>query len=267
MERRRFLTSSLAASTLALQGVRRLSANQGSSPNGREYYQLRKYHLESGPQLKLTNAYLEHALIPALNRLGISPVGVFNLDLGPETPMIYVLLPSTSLESLVAVDLHLAHDEEFLKGAAAFWAAPAKDPAFVRVESSLMIAFEGRPKLTVPPVSSQKGKRVFQLRTYESPSNADHLRKVEMFHDGEFDIFQRAGFWQVFYGDTLIGPRLPNLTYMLSFPSVAEMDSKWDAFRSDPQWKKLSASPKYSYESIVTNITNLILSPASYSQI
>ena len=25
------------------------------------------------------------------------------------------------------------------------------------------------------------------------------MRKVEMFHNGEFDIFQRAGFWQVFY--------------------------------------------------------------------
>ncbi|MDQ2774435.1 MAG: NIPSNAP family protein [Acidobacteriota bacterium] len=267
MQRRRFLTSSLAASTLALEGANLLKAQQPSSGTGREYYELRKFHLEQGPQQKLTSAYVEHALIPALNRLGISPIGAFNLDLGPETPTLYLLLPSTSLETLVTADLHLSKDEEFLQAAHPFWNAPAAQPAFVRMESSLMTAFEGHPKLTVPPVTAQNGKRVFQLRTYESPSNADHVRKVEMFHNGEFEIFQKAGFWQVFYGDTLIGPRLPNLTYMLSYPDLSELNDKWKAFMSDPEWKKLSSSPKYSYESLVTNITNLILSPTPYSQI
>ncbi len=116
-------------------------------------------------------------------------------------------------------------------------------------------------------VTAQHGKRVFQLRTYESPSSQDHVRKVEMFQHGEFEVFQRSGFWQVFYGDMLIGPRMPQLTYMLSFPEVAEMDAKWDAFRNDPQWKKLSSDPRYSYESIVNSISNLILTPASFSQI
>jgi hypothetical protein len=267
LQRRRFLTSSLAASTLALEGANLLKAQQPSSGAGREYYELRKFHLEQGPQSKLTNTYVEHALIPALNRLGISPIGAFNLDLGPETPTLYLLLPSTSLETLVTTDLQLSKDEEFLRAAHPFWNAPATQPAFVRMESSLMSAFEGHPKLTVPPVTAQNGKRVFQLRTYESPSNADHVRKVEMFHSGEFEIFQKAGFWQVFYGDTLIGPRLPNLTYMLSYPDLSELNGKWKAFMSDPDWKKLSSSPKYSYESLVTNITNLILSPTPYSQI
>jgi hypothetical protein len=130
-----------------------------------------------------------------------------------------------------------------------------------------MIAFQGWPKLVVPPATAQKSSRVFQLRTYESPSIRDHQRKVEMFHSGEFDVFQRAGFWQVFYGDKLIGERLPNLTYMLSFPDVSEMNAKWNAFRADPEWKKLTASSKFNFESIVTNVSNLILNPASYSQI
>ena len=77
----------------------------------------------------------------------------------------------------------------------------------------------------------------------------------------------RETIYEVLYGDTLIGSRLPNLTYMLSFPDLAEMNAKWDAFRSDPEWKKLSSSPKYSFESIVTNISNLVLSPTSFSQI
>ena len=55
-----------------------------------------------------------------------------------------------------------------------------------------MIAFEGWPKLVLPPATAQHGKRVFQLRTYESPSQEDHVRKVDMFHNGEFEIFARA---------------------------------------------------------------------------
>ena len=261
MERRRFLTSSLAASTLAFAG--KLGA-QETAGKPREYYELRKYHMQSGPQTKLTESYVSGALIPALNRMGMSPIGAFNLSIGPETPTLYVLIPSTSIEALVTADLHLAQDKAFLQAAEPFWNAPATAPPYVRIESSLMIAFEGWPKLT-PPAS--RGKRVFQLRTYESPTNQDHVRKVEMFHNGEFEIFQKAGFGQVFYGDSLIGPRLPNLTYMLTFGDIGEMNAKWAAFGSDPDWKKLSASPRYAFEQIVSNITNLILTPTDFSQI
>jgi hypothetical protein len=265
LQRRDFLTSSLSAAAVALAPNE--AGAQAPAGKAREYYELRKYKLQQGPQSKLLQSYLADALIPALNRMGFSPIGAFNLDLGPETPALYLLIPSSTLESLVTAELQLAKDEEFMKAAAPFWSAPATAPAFERIESSLMIAFEGWPRLVVPPVTAQHGKRVFQLRTYESPSQQDHVVKVDMFHHGEFEVFQRAGFWQVFFGDTLIGPRLPQLTYMISFPDISEIDAKWDAFRSDPQWKKLSALPKYSSEAIVSNISNLILRPASFSQI
>ncbi|HMD20472.1 MAG TPA: NIPSNAP family protein, partial [Alloacidobacterium sp.] len=260
MERRRFLTASLAASAMAFTGK---SGGQETAGKPREYYELRKYHMQSGPETKLTESYVSGALIPALNRMGMSPIGAFNLSIGPETPTLYVLIPSTSVEALVTADLHLAQDKAFMQAAEPFWNAPATAPPYVRIESSLMIAFEGWPKLT-PPAS--RGKRLFQLRTYESPTNQDHVRKVEMFHNGEFEIFQKAGFGQVFYGDSLIGPRLPNLTYMLTFGDIGEMNAKWAAFGSDPDWKKLSASPRYAFEQIVSNITNLILTPTDFSQ-
>jgi hypothetical protein len=262
LQRRHFLTTSLAAAAATIA-----PSNAQAQAKPREYYELRKYQMVSGTQGKLLQSYLADALIPALNRMGLSPIGAFNLDIGPETPALYLLIPSASLESLVTTELQLAKDDQFMKAAAPFWNAPASAPAYVRIESSLSVAFEGWPRLVVPPVTAQHGKRVFQLRTYESPSSQDHVRKVEMFQHGEFEVFQRSGFWQVFYGDMLIGPRMPQLTYMLSFPEVAEMDAKWDAFRSDPQWKKLSSDPRYSYESIVNSISNLILTPASFSQI
>jgi hypothetical protein len=263
LQRRDFLTSSLAAAAVALNPT--LSSAQTGKP--RQYFELRKYQLQSGPQTKLLQNYLSDALIPALNRMGFTPIGVFNLDLGPQSPATYVLIPSNSLETLVTSELQLAKDDQFMKAAAPFWAAPAAAPPFVRVESQLMLAFEGYPQVTTPPVTAQHGKRVFQLRTYESPSQQDHVRKVEMFNSGEFDIFQKAGFWNVFFSDTLIGPRLPQLTYMVAFPELADIDVKWDAFRDHPDWKKLSAEARFSFEPIVSNIDSLILRPATFSQI
>jgi hypothetical protein len=264
MQRRRFLTSTLTASATAALSA---PSAQPAETSARQYYELRRYHLVSGPQQKLTSAYLEQALIPGLNRLGMNPVGVFDLYLGPETPSVYVLIPANSIDALVTSEFRLAKDDEYLRAGEPFLKAPAKEPPFERVESSLLSAFEGYPKLTVPPVTASHGKRVFQLRTYESPSVHDHQVKVEMFNSGEYGVFERAGFWSVFYGDTLIGPRLPNLTYMLSFPDLADMDKMWTKFSADPEWKKLSGSSKFSFEAIVSNIANFVLKPTAFSQI
>ena len=270
MKRRSFLTSTLSTSAVALVGSAKSSDAQSvhtQSAPAREFYELRQYKLENGPQNQLTQHYLESALIPALNRLGMNNIGAFNLYLGPETPMLYLLIPSNSLEALATAELNLALDEDYQKAGNAFLKAPAKEPPYQRVESQLLVAFEGFPKLTPPPVTAKHGTRVFQLRTYESPTNSDHRIKVDMFHHGEFEYFQKAGFWQVFYGDALIGPRLPHLTYMLSFSDLAEMETMWAAFSNNPDWKKLSSSQTYNFESIVSNIDSLILKPTSYSQI
>jgi len=145
--------------------------------------------------------------------------------------------------------------------------APATAPAFTRMESSLLQAFERTPRLKLPPATATNAPRVFELRTYESPSDQDHKRKIEMMDTAEGAIFDKAGFFQVFYGDTLVGSRLPNLTYMISCESMAERDKKWAAFRNSPEWKNLSAQPRYASEAIVSNITNVILTPTAYSQV
>ena len=55
------------------------------------------------------------ALFPALARLGLGPIGALKLDIGPETPAYYLLIPGTSVETLAMLDLRLAEDPEFLK--------------------------------------------------------------------------------------------------------------------------------------------------------
>jgi hypothetical protein len=259
MDRRRFVAASLATSAATLVQNAKAQANPGRL---REYYQLRRYTLQTGPQVAMTEKYISEALIPTLAKRG-GPVGAFRLDIGPETPSFYVLIPIEGGAAAGTLEEELNRDDNYVKAAEPFWSAPAASPAFLRIDSSLLVAFEGWPRITPPA----KGKRIFQLRTYESPSYRDHIVKVQMFHSGEFEIFKNAGFEPVFFGDTVIGPRMPSLTYMLSFADSAELDAKWNVFRNDPAWKKLSADPRFAFEAIVSNITNLVLSPLEASQI
>ena len=259
MDRRTFISASLATSVTAVAQNSAPEANPGRT---REYYQLRRYTLQSGPQVAMTEKYISEALIPAVSRLGWGPVGAFRLDIGPETPTFYVLIPLNA-EHAGTLEEGLNRDDSYIKAGEPFWSAPASSPAFLRMDSALLAAFEGWPRITPPA----RGKRIFQLRTYESPSYRDHIVKVRMFHSGEFEIFKNAGFTPVFFGDTLIGPRMPSLTYMLSFADSTELDAKWNVFRNDPAWKKLSADPRFAFEATVSNITNLVLSPLDASQI
>src|SRR5580700_7434574 len=111
MERREFVKSALVAAGMATGAAFGAEPDEKAPAEARlEFYQLRTYTLRTGPQLALTQGYFERALIPALNRLEMGPVGVFKLDIGPETPTYYVLIPSTSAEALVALDTHLGKD-------------------------------------------------------------------------------------------------------------------------------------------------------------
>ena len=264
VERREFVKSALVTAGIASNAAFSTELDAQAPMEARqEFYQLRTYTLRTGPQLALMEGYLERALVPTLNRMEIGPVGVFKLDIGPETPTYYVLIPATSADALLALDARLGKDPEYVKGASGFRDAPATAPAFVRAERTLLSAFAGWPKVVAP----KKEKRIFQLRTYESPSQVAHVHKVQMFNDAEIGIFKRTGLTPVFFGDTLIGTRMPNLTYMLTFKDTAELTERWAAFRDDPEWKELSHRPGNTDAEIVSNISNLYLSPLSCSQI
>ncbi len=268
MNRRDFLTTSRAAAGAAgVSTLLRAPAAETGATAGREFYELRLYHLRRGPKQQLFDDFYREAAIPAMNRAGMAPIGVFNVATGPESPTMYVLIPHQSLESFATANDRVHADPEYKKAGAEFVNAPATDPSYVRVESSLMVAFDGMPKLEAPPWTAEKKPRLFELRTYESHSKKANKKKIEMFNVGEIAIFRRAGLVPVFFGETLIGPKLPNLTYMLAYESMAAHDASWGRFGSDPEWHKLSTMPGYTDPEIVCNISNLFLRPTGYSQI
>jgi len=143
----------------------------------------------------------------------------------------------------------------------AYLAADPAHPAYDRIESSLLKAFSHMPQMEIP----EKKDRLFELRCYESPSESAGQKKIEMFNDaGEIDIFKKIGARPVFFGETIIGLRRPNLTYMLCFDNMEGHDARWKAFGSDPEWKKISAIPEYSDAKLISKITRTFLSPTSY---
>jgi len=200
MKRREFLTKTVAASTLAGLGTASLTASaaQRSGAGGREYYELTVYRLKARADHALLDAYVEKAAIPALNRLGVKPVGVFTeIDL-KDGPALYLLGTYPSLEVFATATARLSADAEYQKAGAEYLNSPKTNPAFERIDSWLMLAFAGLPKLDLPAYCCERKPRVFEIRTYESYSELKAVKKVEMFNAGEIDLMRQVGLGPIF---------------------------------------------------------------------
>jgi hypothetical protein len=266
MKRREFLRTSLTVSTLA--GLSTASLNVPAAEAGganREYYELRIYRLKSGAKSEALESYLETAAIPAWSRLGIKPIGVFTERDSKEAPAVYVLIPYASLSAFSDTVAKLLADPELQKAGANYLQSPKDNPGFDRIDSWLMLAFAGIPKLEQPAYSRDRKSRMFELRTYESHSEVKALKKVEMFNSGEIDVMRETGLGPIFFGQALIGSNLPHLTYMLSAEDQDAHKKHWDAFGKHPVWNKLKNDPQYA--DTVSKIANHFLVPTSYSQI
>lgn len=261
MKRSAFLKSTAAVTGII--GMSRIVPNaEAADATALEYVEIRKYTLNSTAKQAILDAYLRDAAIPALNRLGIRNVGVFMPSEATEPPVVYVVLRHASLDQL-AKSTELLADAALAQKGAEYLDAPATDAVYERVESWLTKGIEGMPAMTPPA----KGCQVYQLRIYESHSEKAAKKKVEMFNLGELAIFKRCGLNPVFFGETIIGPLMPNLTYMVAFSDVAAKEQAWGTFRVDPDWVKLKSTPGFEDKAIVSRITNIVLVPAPYSQI
>ena len=231
-----------------------------------DFLELIKYRLLTGAKKNSVRDFYKDAAIPALNRLGISPVGIFTVKYGANDPSLYALLPHKNLESFLTLTDRLLADAEFMKAGDEFLNAPFSDPAFARMEKILLKCFSHQPSVNTPSGLLNNPSRIYEMRTYESHNIPAARKKIEMFNEGgEIEIFRKTGLFSVFFGETLAGPLMPNLTYMLVFNDMTERDKKWADFGNDPGWKKLSADPQY--KDTVSNITDVILAPDACSQV
>lgn len=260
MDRREFLAATAVAAASPLP---QLNALGQSAP--RQYFELRRYHLLPGVKQRAFIDFVGSVAIPAMNRAGVGRVGAFTVVYGENEPSLLLVLTHQTLDGMVSLRDRLPADAVYARAGAAILDAPMSDPAFVRVESTLLRAFDAMPALEPSAGAGTGTPRIFELRTYESHSDRAALNKLKMFNAGEIPIFRKAGLTPVFFGETVIGAKMPSLIYMVTFADMTARDAAWAAFGKDPEWKTLSADPQY--RDNVSAISDIILRPTAYSQI
>jgi hypothetical protein len=229
----------------------------------RQYYELRVYATKSAEQQKRVIDYWQNAAVPAYNRLGIQPIGVFTeIDDSP-TNSIYVLLPADSFAAFGEIPAKLAADAAYQKAAADFLNAPKTNAPYARFESTLLVAFDGMKRMVLPP--ADKKPNVFELRNYISSSENKGLNKIKMFESGEIGVMKEVGLAPIFYSRMLVGSKMPSLVYMTCGENLTDHANHWKAFSAAQVWKDLQADPQY--KDNVSTITKIILKRTAASQI
>ncbi len=242
------------------------AASEKSTAPDSQFFELRIYTFTSAEQHALVEGYWEKAAIPALNRLGIKTIGVFNeieSEDNPEVPRIVVLIPYDSLAQFAGINDRLNEDKKYTKNAAAYMDVDKKTPAYAKIESHLLHALKVKPKLKAPDTSKD---RIFEMREYQGHSEKANDLKMQMFNDVEADIFAESGLTAVFYSKTIIGKNRPSLFYMVTFDDMDDHAKDWDSFRKNPRWAAARKNPKYEGGG-VSDRSTYMLRPAKFSQI
>ena len=258
MKRRHFVKSSLLGtpSVMAANVLHKTSM----APQ-KELYEWREYEFNFNSPRSEVEKYFKNALIPAFNKYGIKTIGVFT-EMGKSDPAkVYMLIPYANMDDFKSLNEKVKIDEDYKKAAESFYNLPADKVPYNRVSSSLMLAFDGLPKLIVP----KNEPRIFEVRSYEGYSDDAVRRKILMFNKDEFDIFYKTGLNPVFFGEVIAGGNMPRLTYMITFKNMEEHDKNWAKFSADEVWKKISKAPEYS--NTVSKIYKTFLEPTAYSQL
>ena len=229
--------------------------------------ELRTYTLVDAQAEKKLDDYLQHALVPALARQGLGPIGVFGQSGEAEDGKIRVMLlvAGADAKSVTEAQAKLAADDAYLQAAEVYLNTPVDQPIVERIQSELLRSFDCWPRVVTPQQKTDGRSRLFELRIYESPTELRGQLKVEMFNSGEVPIFLDSGIVPVFMGQALIGDKMPNLTYMTVYDDEAKRGAAWKTFVDHPDWQELKQVEKY--KGTVSKIFKSDWLPKPYSQL
>jgi hypothetical protein len=235
----------------------------------KDIYEIRLYKLKSAEQVAATDNYLKETYLPAMHRMGIKQIGVFK-PISNDTAavkQIYVIVPYISLDAWRKTKSNVETDPVYAAAEKTFSEADTGHLPFFRVESTILEAFPDHPKL-MPTALKSNPDAIYEMRSYESPTDKLHRVKVKMFNaGGEITLFKRLDFQAIFYADVLSGSRMPNLVYMIVFPSAAARDEHWKAFGESPEWKTISTDPQYENKVSVSHIDSILMQRTAYSDL
>lgn len=236
------------------------------SAASRDFYQIQVYRLNGKVQEAKVDQFLKDAYLPALHRAGIQKVGVFKPIESDTTSgkRVFVWIPFQSLDQFASIQDKLANDAIYQAKGIDFLGAPFDNVPFLRKESILLKAFPDAPKYVIPNYKTAPSERIYELRSYEGPTENLFRQKAKMFNEGgEIKLFNMLGFNTVFSAEVISGSTMPNLMYLTTFADMTSHDEHWKAFGSHPVWKKLSALPEY--KNTVSKAVIRLLHPTDYS--
>lgn len=263
MRRRDFVAGGLAGAVVSAMGAPAEAA--AAAPGDRTVYDLRTYELRSDIQPARAGAFFARDYVPALKRAGASGVAAFTPDIGMPTQSVVLLVAHASAAAAAAAADRLAADAAFRTASDAWERGPGLP--YVRYDVATYRAFAGHPRLEVPPTAAGRPARLFELRTYEAPSDLGLRNKVAMFNDEEIKIFRDVGMAPVFFGEAVAGTRLPHLAYMVGFDDMAARSAAWGRFGASPDWQRIRGRPGWTDPEAVSTIRAAFLRPTGYSDV
>jgi hypothetical protein len=263
MRKKVFRSGVLTLIVLVLMGF---ALKMMAAPASQMYYEIKVYRINNAAQADLTDKFLKDAFIPAMHRAGITKIGVFK-PIETDTAfgkLIYVFIPYKNYDQYFNLQGKLEADKAYQEAGKDFIDAPYNSPPFVRYESIFMKAFTHMPEFKVPSYTTPMSERIYELRSYESATEAKADNKIQMFNEGgEIGIFEKVGSNAVFYAKVLFGSLKPRLIYMTTYADMASQKEHWTAFRNTQEWKTLSGKAEYKNNTSKTN--PYLLHPTSYS--
>src|SRR4030042_6294289 len=128
MKRRKFVQSSLIGTSAIASGF--TFPGTSDQAGGKEIIELREYELAFGGSQANLNAYFKEALIPALNKYGVSHVGAFS-ELGKFEPTkIYLLIPYPGITEYFNIPTQVAGDGDYQNASRNYHSLPPENKIF-----------------------------------------------------------------------------------------------------------------------------------------
>ena len=196
------------------------------------FYVLERYQLEQGPQTSRIHDFFSKALVPALGRAYGGPQIYLEAIVAPHMPLVTAIFGVESPGQVWDIAKQIWADKDFVR---AFDQWESGGVPYVTTSAMLLEATDYSPEIVAPEKPPEK-PRLFELRTYHSPTARQHKALDARFAGPEIKIFQRSGIHPVFYTSTVFGPNRPNLTYLIPFESLAAREKAWNTFGADEEW-------------------------------
>jgi hypothetical protein len=228
------------------------------------FYSLDFFLLKNGTQPARIHDYLKNTMIPALQRAHAGPVLVLEAVMAPHMPQVAALIGGASFDDLWNINARVSADADFKKGLAAW--EKGEEPPYETQNSLVLEAAKYSPELA-PDKSPRKTPRLFELRVYHSPTWRQLSALHERFAGPEIQIFNRVGIQPVLYASTVVGPDMPNLTYLIPFDTLDAREKAWTKFQNDPEWIKVRQESIDKYGQISSRMQVSLYKAAPYSPV